>query len=99
VGTSVAALALDGEATIVDGSHVERAKPEPDLLLLAAKELGVAPQDSWYVGDSTWDMLAARRAGMTAVAVMAGAAVSREELRQAGAHIVVAGLGELLLGR
>jgi HAD superfamily hydrolase (TIGR01509 family) len=99
VGTSVAALALDGEPTIVDGSHVERAKPEPDLLLLAARELGVAPEDSWYVGDSTWDMLAARRAGMTAVAVMVGAAVSRDELRQAGAHVVVADLGELLLGR
>ena len=97
VGTSVAALALDAEPMIVDGSHVEHAKPEPDLLLLAAKELGVAPERCWYVGDSTWDMQAARRAEMTAVAVTAGAAVSRAELAQAGAHLVVAELGELLL--
>ena len=32
------------EPTIVDASHVEHAKPEPDLLLLAAEELGVEPR-------------------------------------------------------
>lgn len=99
VGTSVAALSLDAEPTIVDGSHVEHAKPEPDLLLLAARELGVAPEASWYVGDSTWDMRAARRARMTAVAVTRGAAVSEDELRRAGAQVVAAELGALRIGR
>jgi HAD superfamily hydrolase (TIGR01509 family) len=96
VGTSVAALGLEAEPTIVDGTHVEHAKPEPDLLLLAARQLGVPPATAWYVGDSTWDMLAARRAGMTAVAVTAGAGVSADELRRAGAHLVAADLAELL---
>jgi HAD superfamily hydrolase (TIGR01509 family) len=95
VGTSVAALGLDHDPTIVDGSHVEHAKPEPDLLLLAARELGVQADRCWYVGDSTWDMQAAVKAGMVAVAVTAGAAVSADQLRDAGARLVVQDLGTL----
>ena len=41
VATSVEALGLESEPTIVDASHVEHAKPEPDLLLRAAEEVGV----------------------------------------------------------
>ncbi|HEX6128218.1 MAG TPA: HAD-IA family hydrolase [Candidatus Limnocylindria bacterium] len=95
VGTSVRALALDSEPVIVDGSHVEHAKPEPDLLLLAARELGTQPADCWYVGDSTWDMQAAVNAGMVAVAVVAGAAVSSDELTAAGARAVLPDLQAL----
>jgi HAD superfamily hydrolase (TIGR01509 family) len=97
VGRSVRALGLDREPEIVDGSHVEHAKPAPDLLLLAARELAVAPELCWYVGDSTWDMEAARNAGMTAVAVTAGAAVSEDDLRRAGATLVVPDLAALHL--
>jgi HAD superfamily hydrolase (TIGR01509 family) len=97
VGRSVEALGLDRQPEIVDGSHVEHAKPAPDLLLRAAHELGVAPVACWYVGDSTWDMEAARNAGMTAVAVTAGAAVSEDDLRRAGATLVVPDLAALHL--
>ncbi|HSM38430.1 MAG TPA: HAD family phosphatase, partial [Candidatus Limnocylindrales bacterium] len=58
VGASVDALGLSHEPTIVDGQHVEHAKPAPDLLLRAAEELGMEPGGCWYVGDSTWDMRA-----------------------------------------
>lgn len=92
---SLAALDLGRHPRIVDGSRVEHAKPAPDLLLLAARELGVAPEQAWYVGDSTWDMRAAVAAGMTPIAVLAGAAVSAEDLREAGAAVVLATLGEL----
>jgi HAD superfamily hydrolase (TIGR01509 family) len=95
VATSVDALQLPGEPQIVDGSSVEHAKPEPDLLLLAARQLGAAPERCWYVGDSTWDMRAACAAGMVAVAVTAGAAVPGEALAGAGASLVVATLREL----
>ena len=95
VGTSVRALGLDSDPVIVDGSHVERAKPEPDLLLLAARELDTEPSDCWYVGDATWDMEAAVNAGMVAVAVLAGAAVSADRLTAAGADAVVPDLGSL----
>ena len=95
VGASVNALGLASEPTVVDGSNVEHANPEPDLLVLAARELGLAPAACWYVGDSTWDMRAADRAEMLPVAVTAGAAVSAEELRTAGARLVVPDLRAL----
>ena len=88
VATSVAALRLDGAPRIVDGSSVKHAKPAPDLLLLAARKLQIEPAACWYVGDSTWDMQAARAAGMLAIAVLAGAAVDERALSGAGAdHI------------
>ena len=88
VATSVSALGLDAEPTIVDASRVERAKPEPDLLLLAAQQLEVPPAKCWYVGDSTWDMVAAVAAGMIPIGVTAGAAVDEGALRGAGAAAV-----------
>jgi HAD superfamily hydrolase (TIGR01509 family) len=97
VAASVAALELDHEPRIVDGSAVEHAKPAPDLLLLAADRLGVRPDATWYVGDSTWDMRAAEAAGMRPIAVSAGAAVGDAELRDAGAAIVIGTLDELEL--
>jgi HAD superfamily hydrolase (TIGR01509 family) len=100
VGGSVAALRLPREPRIVDGSHVENAKPAPDLLLRAAGELDVPRGKTWCIGDSTWDMAAAAAAGMPAIAVMAGAAVDAAALRAAGARRVVDTLTEIgaLLG-
>lgn len=95
VTTSVAALGLTTPPTIVDGSHVEHAKPAPDLLLLAAKRLGVAPAACWAIGDSTWDMRAAVAGGITAVGVTAGSAVDADALVEAGAALVVETLREL----
>jgi phosphoglycolate phosphatase-like HAD superfamily hydrolase len=84
----VAALALAREPLVVDGLAVERAKPEPDLLMAAAERLGVAASACWCVGDSRWDALAAVAAGMVPVGVTTGAA-SADDLRQAGAAAVV----------
>jgi HAD superfamily hydrolase (TIGR01509 family) len=97
VGTSIEALGLRGKPTIVDASHVKHAKPEPDLLLLAANELGVEPAACWYIGDSTWDMVSAVAAGMIAIGVTAGSAVDGPTLEGAGAAAVVATLDELAL--
>ena len=95
VKTSIAALQLSNEPTIVDASHVKHAKPEPDLLLLAAKEVGVEPAHCWYVGDSTWDMVSAVAAGMIAIGVYAGSAVDPGVLEGAGAAAVVPTLNEI----
>jgi HAD superfamily hydrolase (TIGR01509 family) len=95
VATSIEALGLPSEPTIVDGSHVEHAKPEPDLLLLAAREVGVEPARCWYVGDSTWDMVSAVAAGMIPVGVTAGSAVDDAALRASGAQLVVETLDDL----
>ncbi len=97
VTASVAALELDAEPRIVDGSHVEHAKPAPDLLLLAARELDVPPGACWYVGDSTWDMRAAVAAEMTPIGVLAGAGVDAESLLAAGAAVVLDRLDQLVV--
>lgn len=94
VRASVDALRLEHEPTIVDGSHVEHAKPEPDLLLMAADQLNVNPQRVWYVGDSTFDMQAAVAAGMHPIGVTTGSA-DAHALRQAGAAEVIASLRDL----
>lgn len=94
VEANVKALGLPAPPAIVDASHVENAKPEPDLLLAAAAQLGVAPEDCWYVGDSAWDMMASVRAGTVAVAVATGA-TSAEALLAAGATVAVQGLPAL----
>ena len=75
--------------------HVDHAKPAPDPLRNAAQQIKVEPAGTWYVGDSRWDMLAAVAAEMTAIGVTTGATPS-EELREAGAVIVVEGLPQLL---
>ncbi len=95
VADSVESLGLADQPRIVDGSQVEQAKPAPDLLLFGARELGVAPDRCWYVGDSTWDMQAAVAAGMTSIGVLAGAGVDEAALRDAGATVVVRTLDEL----
>ena len=89
VGASVDALGLSSEPRIVDASHVQHAKPEPDLLLRAAEELGLDPARCWYVGDSPWDMVASVAAAMIPIGVTAGAVVGRPQLEGAGAAAVV----------
>jgi len=95
VDASVRALTLSTRPIIIDGSNVERAKPAPDLLLFAARELGVEPSRSRYVGDSVWDMQAAVAAGMPAIGVVSGSATAAE-LAEAGALFTVKELTELI---
>lgn len=95
VGASINALRLSRRPIIIDCSQVKRAKPAPDLLLMAARELGVEPSRSWYVGDAIWDMQAAGAAGMPAIGVVSGSATA-EELAEAGASFTVKDLTELM---
>ncbi|MDO8581957.1 MAG: HAD family hydrolase [bacterium] len=45
----------------------ERHKPDPDPILFAAKQLGVRPEESVYIGDVENDIIAARAAGMKVI--------------------------------
>lgn len=65
---------------VVGGDETARLKPDPEPLLVAADRLGVDPDDCAYVGDSPFDILAAKAAGMHAVAVTWGGIHSREKL-------------------
>ncbi|MEX1156111.1 MAG: HAD family hydrolase [Chloroflexota bacterium] len=96
VGPSVAALQRSTPPLIVDGTTVKLAKPHPDLLLAAARLLDTDPAACWCVGDSRWDMLAAAAAGMPAVGITAGSAVTADQLHDAGASLVLPRLAELI---
>jgi HAD superfamily hydrolase (TIGR01509 family) len=66
-------------------ADAEQTKPAPDLLQVALHKLGVpADADSVMVGDSVWDVEAAKNAGMPAIVVRSGG-FGDDELREAGA--------------
>lgn len=65
---------------VVGGDETEESKPHPEPLLVAAERLGVAPDDCAYVGDSPFDIRAARSAGMHSIAVTWGSIHPPERL-------------------
>lgn len=81
-------LGLEDEK-VITREDVKRAKPDPDLFLTAAKALHSKEVDTMVVGDSVWDMLAARRANFLGVGVLSGG-YGQQELEQAGAYRVYA---------
>ncbi len=75
----------------------ENSKPDPDIFLAALKRLGNPdPARCLVVGDTPYDVRAARKAGMRAVAVLCGG-FSRESLEEAGALALFGSPAELLL--
>jgi HAD superfamily hydrolase (TIGR01509 family) len=87
-GPVLATLGLDTtRVPVVTRDQVAHAKPDPDLFLAAADRLGVAIESSMVVGDSVWDLLAARRARALGVGLLSGG-YGRDELQGAGAYRV-----------
>ena len=79
---------------IVGGDETERHKPDPEPLLLGARTARRDAADAAYVGDSPFDMQAARAAGMFAVGVTWGGIHGRDTLGDA--DVVVDTAEELL---
>jgi len=94
-GPALDMLGLPEDAPLVTRDMVRHAKPDPDLFLAAAALLGVDPGHAIVVGDSVWDLLAARRAGALGVGLLSGG-YGREELERAGAYSVYADPADLL---
>jgi HAD superfamily hydrolase (TIGR01509 family) len=88
-------LGLPDDAPMVTRDMVAHAKPDPDLFLAAAALLETDPRNAMVVGDSVWDLLAARRAGALGVGVLSGG-YGREELERAGAYRVYNDPADLL---
>ncbi len=65
----------------VTGADVTRGKPDPQVFLLAAEKLGVAPRECVVVEDAPAGVAAAKAAGMACVALVGTA--TREQLAQA----------------
>jgi HAD superfamily hydrolase (TIGR01549 family) len=81
--------------TLITRDQVAHAKPDPDLFLAAAEKLNASIEHSVVVGDSIWDLLAARRARSLGVGLLSGG-YGAEELQQAGAYRVYEDPADLL---
>jgi HAD superfamily hydrolase (TIGR01509 family) len=94
-GPTLRLLQLPPEVPIVTRDDVQYAKPDPDLFLAGAARLGIDIADSVVVGDSVWDLLAARRARALGVGLLSGG-YGESELVQAGAYRVYQDPADLL---
>jgi len=86
-GVTTQILGVGPDVPIITRDQVAHAKPDPDLFLAAAKALGVAIENSIVVGDSIWDLLAARRARALGIGLLSGG-YGADELQSAGAFRV-----------
>jgi HAD superfamily hydrolase (TIGR01509 family) len=75
-------------------ADVEETKPEPDLVRAALDRAGDSDGPAVMVGDTTWDIRAARKAGVDTIAVRTGG-FGADELRDAGAVAVFESVGDL----
>ena len=80
-------LGVPENIPVVTRDQVAHAKPDPDLFLAAAERLGIDLEHSMVVGDSVWDLLAARRARALGVGLLSGG-YGEDELTRAGAYRV-----------
>ena len=88
--------ARDRVAGWTTSADVEETKPEPDLVEAALEKAGSreAARGAVMLGDSVWDIAAARRAGIPTIAVMSGG-YAEDELRGAGAVAVFEAVADL----
>lgn len=80
----------------VGAEDTTRHKPHPEPLLLALERLGADARDGVYVGDSPFDVQAAKAAGLASIAVTWGRIHSRERLEHELPDVVVETVEELL---
>ena len=88
-------LGISDEVPVITRDQVRYAKPDPDLFLAAAARLRVEISASVVVGDSVWDLLAARRARALGVGLLSGG-YGPDELERAGAYRVYQDPADLL---
>ena len=88
-------LGVAPEVPVITRDATDRAKPDPDLFLAAAARLDVDITNAMVIGDSVWDMLAARRARALGVGLLSGG-YGQEELERAGAYRVYEDPADLL---
>ena len=88
---------LESNFDVVIGSEdTERHKPDPDPILEALRRLSATPEDAAYVGDSPFDVRAAKAAGVCAVAVAWGGIHDAEALVREEPDVLVRHAEELL---
>ena len=85
--------------SIITGQSCAHTKPYPDPILEAARRSSVDPAECLMIGDTTVDILSARRAGAQSVGVLCGFGREDELLKAGADHILAstAQLAELLI--
>lgn len=81
---------------VVSSGDVENSKPAPDLFEEALNRAGVGADEAVAVGDSVWDVQAAKEAGIRTIGVLSGGAYDEEALKVAGAVAVYDNCAALL---
>jgi len=71
-------IGLQHAACVISGDTTPHAKPHPEPLFEAARQLQLAPQECWYVGDDLRDIQAGKAAGMPTIAAAWGYCVHTE---------------------
>jgi HAD superfamily hydrolase (TIGR01509 family) len=94
-GPMIEMLEVGPDVPVITRDQVAHAKPDPDLFLAGAERLGADIASSVVVGDSVWDLLAARRARALSVGLLSGG-YGQDELERAGAYRVYADPADLL---
>ncbi len=86
VRANLAEIGLPFESfdTVVNGLDIERKKPAPDIFLLAARRLNIAPEDCLVIEDAVNGIEAAKNAGMSALGILSS--FTKEELCKADFH-------------
>jgi HAD superfamily hydrolase (TIGR01509 family) len=85
----------DAVDAVTSAEDVEVAKPEPDLVRIAIEKAGVDASAAVMIGDSSWDAVAASRAGIRTLGVRSGG-FGADELTDAGAVDVYDDVADLL---
>jgi len=80
---------------IVGREDVNEPKPSPEALLLCCERMSVLPTEGAYIGDMHTDIAAALAAGLMPIGIVGGED-TRETLVEAGAHLVLDGLDQLM---
>ena len=80
---------------IATGQSCSHTKPYPDPILWAAEQMNVLPSECLMIGDTTVDIRAGKAAGTQTVGVLCGFG-EEEELRQAGANLILPNTPDLV---
>jgi HAD superfamily hydrolase (TIGR01509 family) len=80
---------------VTNKDDVDESKPDPDIVRTALDKGGIDAGCALFVGDTVWDVEAARRAGLDCVAVRSGG-IAETDLREAGAIAVYRDVAHLV---
>jgi beta-phosphoglucomutase len=83
----------DAFEVIVDHGRRLRPKPDPEVFLMAMRELGIGAVDCWIVEDSLNGIVAGKAAGCVTIGITT--TFDAEKLAAAGADVVIESLAEL----